>query len=449
MELATILQRHQIESYNLKKDLTMGNESFKSEQSFVVPLNQHQYRLIRAIFEQRTAFQDSLFYDVSGWTFPLAFGIDWASLDSKSYSNDLLGERFDFNKKRKSKEQLKQSDYAYAFPWNDYFAPKVLFKIQNLGLRTKVAIGRLTTREDFQLGYGTVLIPVQNQNLNSDSIFQIVNRINQESSVTFHSLASGYSGKGIDLGSPRFKSLDKPAVAVLVGQGVSAYESGEVWHLLDWRLDIPVTLIPLHLIEKSDLDKFTTMVIVDGDYGGISSSSRKKIEDWTKSGGVLIGWKKGAKWLSDNQISHTKIKKLEMDSTSQRKYSELDQYQGAQKIGGSIFATSLDLSHPLGFGYSKAQVPVFLNSRVFFERPSNSYAYPVVFENNPLISGYISDDNLAHISDSPVVVVSKYGEGRVISFAINPNFRAIWYGTNKLFLNSIFFGAIIDSKSGQ
>ncbi|EJF10172.1 hypothetical protein [Pontibacter sp. BAB1700] len=31
----------------------------------------------------------------------------------------------------------------------------------------------------------------------------------------------------------------------------------------------------------------------------------------------------------------------------------------------------------------------------------------------------------------------------------NPNFRAFWFGTNKLFLNSIFFGQIISGGSAR
>ena len=30
--------------------------------------------------------------------------------------------------------------------------------------------------------------------------------------------------------------------------------------------------------------------------------------------------------------------------------------------------------------------------------------------------------------------------GRVVSMTDNPNFRAFWWGTNKLFLNALFFG---------
>ena len=30
------------------------------------------------MFEKRTTFQDSLFYDIVAWTFPLAFNLDYA-----------------------------------------------------------------------------------------------------------------------------------------------------------------------------------------------------------------------------------------------------------------------------------------------------------------------------------------------------------------------------------
>ena len=33
--------------------------------------------------------------------------------------------------------------------------------------------------------------------------------------------------------------------------------------------------------------------------------------------------------------------------------------------------------------------------------------------------------------------------GKIISISDNPNFRAFWYGTNKIFLNALFFGKSI------
>ena len=32
----------------------------------------------------------------------------------------------------------------------------------------------------------------------------------------------------------------------------------------------------------------------------------------------------------------------------------------------------------------------------------------------------------------------------IVAMAENPNFRAFWHGTNRLFLNALFLGSIID-----
>jgi len=63
--LVELLRRHQIDVYRLKSPLTVDGKEFKTTNSYIVPLEQPKYRLIRAIFEKSTSFQDSLFYDVS------------------------------------------------------------------------------------------------------------------------------------------------------------------------------------------------------------------------------------------------------------------------------------------------------------------------------------------------------------------------------------------------
>jgi hypothetical protein len=41
------------------------------------------------------------------------------------------------------------------------------------------------------------------------------------------------------------------------------------------------------------------------------------------------------------------------------------------------------------------------------------------------------------------IVNFSYGKGNLIVFSESPDFRCYWYGMNKLFLNSIYFGDII------
>ncbi|WP_372746654.1 M14 family metallopeptidase, partial [Lutibacter sp.] len=70
VHLAEILNRHKIEIYKPKADFSSDGINFKKESSFIVPTNQKNSRLIQAMFEKRTTFQDSLFYDISAWTLP-------------------------------------------------------------------------------------------------------------------------------------------------------------------------------------------------------------------------------------------------------------------------------------------------------------------------------------------------------------------------------------------
>ena len=75
--LVKTLQRHRIDAYDLKKSITIKGKRFAKGEAIIIPTNQPQTRFIAGIMEEVTAFEDSLFYDVSAWTLPLAFGVDY------------------------------------------------------------------------------------------------------------------------------------------------------------------------------------------------------------------------------------------------------------------------------------------------------------------------------------------------------------------------------------
>ncbi len=84
---------------------------------------------------------------------------------------------------------------------------------------------------------------------------------------------------------------------------------------------------------------------------------------------------------------------------------------------------------------------------MFMEQSDNPYATPLRYTEEPLASGYISEENAEKLSGTAAIVVSSLGSGKVIAMTDNPNFRAFWYGTNKLFANAIFFGETISGAS--
>ena len=87
-----LLRRHDIEIYELNETVEADGQRFEPGSAYVVPTEQTQYRLIRGMFETMTTFPDSVFYDVSSWTLPLAFGLPYAELRSGQFKPQLLGD---------------------------------------------------------------------------------------------------------------------------------------------------------------------------------------------------------------------------------------------------------------------------------------------------------------------------------------------------------------------
>src|SRR5690606_9066707 len=70
-----MLKRHQIEVEQLQQDFTVGKQSFKKGSSYLVRMQQPQYKIIQTFFETIPEYKDSLFYDITAWTMTMAMGL--------------------------------------------------------------------------------------------------------------------------------------------------------------------------------------------------------------------------------------------------------------------------------------------------------------------------------------------------------------------------------------
>ena len=128
-------------------------------------------------------------------------------------------------------------------------------------------------------------------------------------------------------------------------------------------------------------------------------------------------------------------------STVRLPYVDAPENLGKKRVGGAIFEVDLDLTHPIGFGFTRPTLPVYRNSEVWLRPSENPYATVAKYTRNPHMDGFITENNLNNfLKPSASLIVSSLGKGRVVLFADNPNFRGSWYGTNRLFLNALFFG---------
>ena len=439
--MAEVLRRHQIKLYRPEQAVQANNYIFSPEGSYLVPIQQPQYRLIKALFERRTSFEDSLFYDVSAWTFPLAYNLPFAELSDRQFS---LGSPVDSLSFPEGELIGGKSDYAYLFEMNGYYAHRALYRLLAAGVNVKVS-SEATQVTDKSLEAGTILVSLGiQQSVSADSVYRLMQQIVAEDGITVYNAGSGLVAGGIDLGSRQFSRVPKPEVALLIEGGVSSYDAGEVWHLLDQRFRMPLTMLSLERFNGADLARYNTLVMVDGSYNDISKSTVEKLKQWVQQGNTLVAAQGAGKWLADQGIGGFQYVSTSEDSVGARPYASRDEYRGAQVIGGAIFEAQLDRTHPVGYGFHQDTIPIFRNSDQMIQRSKNPYAYPLMYTESPLLAGYISEEKEALLGNTAAIGVTKLGQGTVIVFTDNPNFRAYWYGTNKLFLNSVFFGAIVE-----
>ena len=428
-----ILKKHKIEIKKLKKNRIVNGIEFEQENSFLIPKNQKNSRLINAMLENRTKFKDSLFYDVSAWSFLHSFDLEYSDLILKEETNS-----FNFNKPKG--KIISKSDYAYLFSWDDYYTPKALYKLLKNNLRVKVATEKFEIN-DTKFDYGTILIPLKNQTKSIEEINRILDEITSFSGINFYGINSSKT-TGIDLGSNSFKNINIPKIGLIVGDGVTSYDAGEIWHLLDTRYEIPVTKIKSSSLTKIDLEKYNTMIFVNGTHN-YNKSTVKSLKNWVENGGNLIGFRNTIKWLNKNNFIsvNLKVNKPEVKNIN---YINKSKFYGAQLTSGAIFNTSLDLSHPINYGFYKNNLSIFRNTNIYIENDSLSFNNPIKYtKRNTLISGYISKENYKSIKDSRPFVNFKIKKGNINIFSDNTNFRGFWYGTNKLMMNAIFFSNIM------
>jgi hypothetical protein len=447
--LAEIIFQHDIAIHKLKGTQTINGKNFNAESSYVVPLTQPQYKLIKSMFEKRTSFTDSLFYDISTWTLSLASNVDYEELKT----TQALGERITSLAFPQGNILAGESKYAYAFESSGYYAPRAINRLLQMKLRIKVATNPFFHPSGKKLERGSILIPVQDQEISSEAIHYLMNEIITKDAIDVFGFDGGLNYESVSLGSGTFLPLKKPEIAMLVDGGVSAGETGELWHLLDKRFNIPVTLIPLHVFNSVPISRYNTIILPPGLYTTVTDNAKEKLKTWTQNGGLIIGFESALNWLHANGLGKFEMKKGDDASaaspTKSKPYATIENYKGAQEAGGSIFQTSVDLTNPLLYGYSSSTLPVFKGNNLFMEPSKNSFGNPILYTDTPLLSGYISKQNYSKLKNSSYAGVSVLGRGRVIGFTDNIAFRGFWFGTNKILMNAIFYGALINEGAAR
>jgi hypothetical protein len=438
-----LLRLHEIEVYDLPRDITLAGKNFEKGKSFVVPTEQENYLMVRSAFEKDISYTDSLFYDASTWSLANAFNLPLAEVKGPVQKGNLL--KGDLTK---IPAVVEKSSYAYIISLSDYQAHKAMYLLLSNNVVTRTSFKSFSARikpgVQKSFSYGSLVIPVQQQaQIDPDKLHALVQQVSKDCAIEIYAAETGFNIKGVDLGSGYIRTVSKPNTLMLIGPGVSGYEAGEVWHLLDQRINMPITKVDVANFASANLSTYNTLVMVSGNYT-LDKAAVDKIKAWIQNGGTLITFKTASEWAIKQGLTKEKIQPIDTVKNTRRiNFEDAENLEGAKQLGGSIFQADLDITHPIGFGFTNRTVNVYRNGKTFIKQGKNPYTTVAQYTANPLVGGYLHKSNLKKVANSAAILVSSEGAGRIILFSDNPNFRGYWYGTNKLFLNALFFGPLI------
>lgn len=440
-----LLLRHNIEVYELAKEISADGMVFKPKSSFVVPVIQPQYRLVKALFSRTLTFEDSLFYDISTWTLPLAADLPHAALDRKN-ATGLTGNRV---VKTPDITPAASPDARAAF----YLIPpgqNGYFRFLNMMLKAGTRVKVLQSSSTHLVQNVKKVFPAGTLQIGSGAVnFNYLKEAATTAAVEVFGIGTGLAEAGIDAGSPSALAVGRPSIALLVGEGVTVSEAGELWHLLDAVQGIQVTLLPVESLNTRSLRRYNRLLMPGGTYTGLAKAQFSALRDWIRDGGVLLAQTSALSVLQTNEIVKLEFSEAKYEAEKYQRYDRQPVAAGFQEVAGAIFEASIDPVHPLGWGYSDGKLSLFRDHNHVLKPANLKAANPVMYSGGAQQSGWVDPKILKLIQGSAGVAVHRSGSGRMILFADNPNFRSFFTGTNRMYLNALFFGDLIRQASAE
>ena len=313
---------------------------------------------------------------------------------------------------------------GYLFECREFYSHNLLTALLQKGIQVSVAQKPFTLDKQ-KYGCGTAIVALADQSVDAAEI---------RATLTEAARVNGVDVKAIEKlpeEKAALKAVRLPKIAMVLGQGFQPRDNGEVWFMLDRRFGLTPTRIDFNRLHKiKNLDQYNVLTMLNGTTKEpILPKAYTILHDWVERGGTLI--------VSTNALNNIRSAKLGTIKRIPTPTGGGD----AEKNFGIIVNATLDTSSPLGYGYDQTEIPVFKRNNIAIDRTQSQFdAAPIQYTEAPLLSGCISQTNLVRYSNAPAAVVIKCGQGRVIYFTDNMNFRSYWFATMKIFMNAIYFG---------
>ncbi len=437
------------------RDGKQRNQTFPSG-SLLVGTEQPRHLFVNSILSRDLQIEDSVMYDMSTWSAPLAYNLEAYSIASP-LSVDT--EKVNWVDKKGSVIPLGSkagNAYAYVIRWNQRTAPKALAKLWKMGYRVRSAHKPFMADDGTKFPAGSLII-LSGRNPDKSGIEADMLKLAQGFEVDIHRLATGRMKEGMDLASTRNFPVEQPKVALLVEPPFNVYTSGQVYFLFDWETELPVERIRASTLMQTaipkfgsryglaDLNDYDVLILPDANNLGalFGQSEQGKLRDWLSAGGTIVAigssaefFTKGSGFQTPQEIS--KPKESDKVAAAALNFDERTDFYGKKRIPGSALNATIDVSHPLAFGVkSEVYTLKFGNKALLPDANLQSVGRYTTESEDLLAAGYASQTNLDSLAGKTWAGVRKFGRGQIVYFMDNPHYRMFWRGPSRMMQNAV------------
>ncbi len=450
VKLVRLLQEHGVEVYTLRMPWTINGYQY-AEGDIVVPMNQPFRPFIKEVLEDqefpvRHYTPDGEIikpYDIASWSLPLHNGVDCREINNPV--PDFSGVISRLEAPWDPGYELYYEDEQYAvFSANHNESYEAVFRLLAEGFEVK-----RTLFDAYETGY-------------DNGEFQVT--VNDKNRDKFLGIVAGLDIKPTGIVNSRVpvETLSLPRVG-LIETIFHDMDAGWTRYVFD-RYHIPCTVLKPEDLKTEDLRKeYDVLVFPDvhksllmsgkiergeGSYyitnyppeltRGMEKEGLQNLLLFIDSGGKVLSWGRSA-GLFEGSLSFQESK----DDKKEFMLPFNDVSDQLRKKGlyvpGSLMEVKLLQGHKLTFGMP-SKTGVFFRGRPVFETrvPSFDMDRRIIAttpEKEILLSGYAEKEEL--VGHKALMLWIKKGEGELVLYGFNPQFRSSTHATFKLLFNGL------------
>ncbi len=416
--LAQLLARHEIEVFTRRS----GNAT-----EYMTAARQPAGRLLAAMFDRPSTFEDDEFYDISAWPLDLAHGFEAERLGSAPSVEGWTRVEAGEERIGMANPLAAKGAAAIILPWRGIRDAARFAGLLEQGLPLHRVTARMPISPERTLEPGEIVIPM------TPAVEAMIERtgLGEGSYETVPRNPEFLRS----LGGGKVAPISPARTAIAYGEGVNVNDAGAVWQLMDQKLGLAVSAVEPSVLASGTLDRYTAIVLASGSY---SEALSAKLQAWMRSGGVLICTGSAMDWASRSGLWDLRSRSPQA-RTAGLPYGEIAGERGRQEIPGSVFEIGLDTTHPLAWGLP-GRLWTMRDSNVFYDLPSQPGSAVARYAEKPLAAGYASAEAIANAPDRAAVLARREGQGALVLIADTPHFRAFFTASDMIFVNALFFG---------